>query len=331
MGNFKTAAWPCHPFRPPPRALAPGFKYGPPPTTLPAEIKLHEVAQFRLADVALIGWPADAAAAAAAVTAARHGAAPPAARAAIVEEAGGLSNRGPAPMWGPRKVQVQYVDLADPNLPPRPASARARPGDRPAAGDGAKDRQTDASAAYEAVYLVRYCSTETTVERSKPLWVRQDQLVPRPRGIPKCGSMAPDQWRRAWPQSKPFVTVAQLPPPPPPPATSPRASPRRPPGLSPRARARAPAPEEYILAPEERGSDCPSRPQSATSSQAPLRPRTAAERTAPQRPLSARTPSARPVTAVGGGRRPQSARPTAEPGTACFVGDIVGATVTWAK
>ena len=188
--------------------------------------------------MALIGWPADAAAAAAAVTAARHGAAPPTARAAIVEEAGGLSNRGPAPMWGPRKVQVQYVDLADPNLPPRPASARARPGDRPAAGDGAKDRQTDASAAYEAVYLVRYCSTDTTVERSKPIWVRQDQLVPRPSGVPKCGSMAPDQWRRAWPQSKPFVTAAQLPPPPPPPATSPRASPRRPPGQSPRARAR---------------------------------------------------------------------------------------------
>ena len=106
--------------------------------------------------MALIGWPADAAAAEAAVTAARHGAAGAAARKAILEEAGGLSNRGPAPTWGPRKVQVEYVDLADPNLPPRrPTSARARPGDRPAAvGDGTKDRQTDASAAYEVNSLV---------------------------------------------------------------------------------------------------------------------------------------------------------------------------------
>ena len=76
--------------------------------------------------------------------------------------------------------------------------------------------------------------------------------------------MAPDQWRRAWPQGK------QLPEAPPQPTTALRGSPRRPPGHSPRARAPAPAPEEYILAPEERGIDigCPSRPQSATSSQA---------------------------------------------------------------
>ena len=90
--------------------------------------------------------------------------------------------------------------------------------------------------------------------------------------------MAPDQWRRAWPQGK------QLPEAPPQPTTLLRGSPRRPPGHSPRARAPAPAPEEYILAPEEyilapeeyilapeeRGIDigCPSRPQSATSSQA---------------------------------------------------------------
>ena len=35
VGNFCSAAWPCRVFKEPPRALAPGFKYGPPPVTLP--------------------------------------------------------------------------------------------------------------------------------------------------------------------------------------------------------------------------------------------------------------------------------------------------------
>jgi hypothetical protein len=47
VGSFLAAPWPNRLFQPPPHALAPGYKYNPPPTTLPAEIKLHEIAKYR--------------------------------------------------------------------------------------------------------------------------------------------------------------------------------------------------------------------------------------------------------------------------------------------
>ena len=294
--EFRSRCTPRAYFGPAPRTA--GFNYPPPPVTLPNNIKLYRLAEFKGGELALTQAPC---------------------------------SYGPA---ADRVVQVQKIEVGDPRFKPRPAH-RARPpppaeGGAAVAAPGVRDKYARARELYEAVYLVKYASTDTTWEREAPVWMTGKQLKPHPPG-PNAPRDIP-KWTRVWGggHGRPFAD----PPPPPPRRPHPPPSPRG--SVGPGAGAGAPAPAGAPAA--ETGAPVPAVAGAAgsggsgRSSSRPQSARVAARPTtqSPRRPESAR-PHGGGARPGAGQQRPHSARARAsypaevEPGTRLFVGDIVSA------
>lgn len=307
--EFRSRCTPRAFFGPAPRTA--GYSYPPPPVTLPDNVKLHRLAEFKGGELALTEAP---------------------------------SSYGPA---ADRVVQIQKINVGDPRFRPKPAH-RARPpppleGGAAVAAPGVRDKYARAREIYEAVYLVKYASTDTTWEREGPVWMTGKQLKPHPPG-PNAPRDTP-KWTRVWGGGHGGL-FADPPPPPrrPRPPPSPRGSaavaaatgaaegapaaavaPAAAAGASAAALARGTATGGGVVV---GGATRPSsRPQSARAT-----PRPSQATQSPRRPESARPHGGGGAGPTAGQQRPHSARARAsypvadvEPGTRLFVGDIVSA------
>ena len=88
---------------------------------------------------------------------------------------------------GLRSGQIKAVEFANPNYPPFPRS------DEP-----------------EPVYLVELDSTETTLARNSPRWVREERVMVRPAGTQyDAWQKATEKWDRVWEENRDFKQLAE--------------------------------------------------------------------------------------------------------------------------
>jgi hypothetical protein len=97
----------------------------------------------------------------------------------IEDEAKGLS--------GLRSAEIKKIEFANPNYAPRLR------GDEP-----------------EAVYLVKLDSTDTTIARCSPRWVREEAIEQRPAGTQwDAWQLARPRWDRVWDENRDFEQIAE--------------------------------------------------------------------------------------------------------------------------
>lgn len=304
-------------FPPPPRA--PGFKYPPAAVRLPNHIKLHKLAQFKGGDPVLIGEGKAAREVQVQKVELADPSLPPrhpgaARRPAAQKDAAGRQHT----RWTEEEVAALQLGVTtfgegQWDVVLETYEARFQAGRTPAdlrdkwAAD--KSRQAES---YEAVYLVRYCSSDTTWERTAPRWVTAHELAPAPREL--RGEARPDgraAWRRVWPHNRPFGMPPGLQ------EHRPAVGMRRSSPHAPPSHRHTPRGPQAAVAPStpsagEAGSEDRHRPHSAPQQQL--------QHGTPRRPMSARPVHERPRSA----RLSAELRSSAEPGTRFFVGDIVG-------